>query len=127
MWLGTCRIEKSLSSFNKKKFYQHKCDICGTKFEKDARGQAIYNEFKSQKSFCVICRSTVKPREEIFLNKPNKRYQPTSLTFNSQTHSIQEWADILDLHYQTIYHRLQSGRPIEQVLDPTTKIHGLTR
>ena len=38
------------------------------------------------------------------------------LTSKGESHSIKEWADILGIHYHTIYRRMKCGLPIENIL-----------
>lgn len=46
-------------------------------------------------------------------NKSNNRY----ITYNGETHTIAEWAEIIGLPYGTLYQRLnKSGWPIEKAL-----------
>lgn len=43
------------------------------------------------------------------------------LTFNGIRRPLQEWAEVLDIAYQTIYSRYRFGLPIEKILAPTRK------
>lgn len=48
-----------------------------------------------------------------------KRAARITLTFNGESHSMKEWADILGVHYNTILRRRAMGLPIEKILGNT--------
>lgn len=46
----------------------------------------------------------------------NNRRSSISLTYNGETHSLTEWADIIGVDYTTLWKRYRDGKPTEEIL-----------
>lgn len=53
-------------------------------------------------------------------NKRNNHY----ITYNNETHTISEWAEILGINYGTFNSRIQRGWSIERVIETPIRIRG---
>lgn len=38
------------------------------------------------------------------------------ITYRGETRSLRDWAELLDLHYQTVVNRHAAGRPVDEIL-----------
>lgn len=68
-------------------------------------------------SFCKRIRRGLTPEEAlgaVLYQRKNSRYQP--ITHNSETHTIGQWAKLLNISRQLVYSRYDKGLPVEEIL-----------
>ena len=80
-------------------------DACAFEFSKKEKqeAEAWYTQKKKEKSL------------------KKKRSFPKELTLDGETHSLREWASILDVSPSTIRWRIKKNLPIEEILCPRTR------
>lgn len=50
------------------------------------------------------------------VDQANNRRSNAYITYNNETHTIAEWANIFDVPYKRLYKRLHKGAPLEQAV-----------
>lgn len=75
------------------------------------------------------CEAVAEKIKELKARKPRKYKKerrrpgppPAQYTYNGESHSIPEWAEILGLSARTIYARKQAGEPLDAWFRPAEK------